>query len=136
MTFFLDAVSGLTAVSAVAAMVMMLLVTIAFRGYIFKALSEPLDFIANGIWWFSVSMAARLALWDVTPIFTGQRLGAAGLNGAYVNWIFTLSFVVGAWRVLHGFYLLIPDNERSRWTTLTAPFYPHRIVCSIIRRRP
>lgn len=92
--------------------------------------------LAGGIILTLGPIAARLAYWAYMPIELRQMIGKAPPN------VLTgLIALVGVFLLLKLQWLIIPEHERSRYSILSAPWYPHEkewrlgIVMNLLRKR-
>lgn len=121
-------ISAAIIISTVWATVMLGLVMWAFRRHALSLEHNALYDIVAGIFWLASSMLLRGAWWDGLPFVMGrEEFRAFYGGGTWPNIIFHLMIVAASLRLLRGFWLMIPDDEREDYTVLTAAFYPRRI---------
>ena len=117
----------LTAVSAVAATLMLALVIYGFRRYIKRPRFAPIDYIATGIWLMALAKLTRLLWWDVVPYTFLPNLTDFRVAQHEVNWIFDLLVVLACWYMLKGIHIMVEAKEPGKYNVFTAVFYPKRL---------
>lgn len=137
----IESAAGTIATDAlgVLAVVLLCLVVYGFRRYVNRPRVDPIDFIGTGIWILALTKAARLVFWDLVPdavtllggTFTWSSIG---VTASGVNWVFNASSAIGAWFLLHGYFLIVDRKEPGQYSTLTAVFYPRRLNLWIVSR--
>lgn len=84
----------------------------------------------------SSAVGARMAYWSFVPIIIRQEVGKG-----IPNTLFGIGLLYGMFLVLRLLWLIIPEHDRTRYSLLTAPWYPHSaewrldIVMNLLRRR-
>lgn len=126
----------LTNVSALVAVLLLLLVIIGFRRYIKRPRTVPIDYVATGIWTLCFVMLGRQVFWDVLPdLFPNfQRWSDIGVHSQDVNWIFNTGMIAACLFMLKGYHMLVEEKVPGRYTILTAVFYPKRLRLWITAR--
>lgn len=124
----------LTALSAVAAALMLLLVIYGFRRYIRRPRTAPIDYIATGIWIMASVKLFRLLWWDIVPYTFLPNLTDFRVQQHEVNWLFDIGVVLACWYMLKGIHILVDAKEPGKYNVLTAVFYPRRLRMWIVSR--
>ncbi len=117
----------MTALSAMAATLMLVLVIYGFRRYIKRPRIAPIDFIATGIWVMALAKMIRIFWWDVVPYIFLPTLTDFRVKQHEVNWFFNILVVIACWYMLKGIYIMVDAKEPGKYNVLTAVFYPKRL---------
>lgn len=124
----------ITALSALAATLMLALVIYGFRRYIKRPRTAPIDYIATGIWMMAVAKLLRLLWWDIVPHTFLPSLTEFRVAQHEVNWVFDVIVVIACWYMLKGIYIMVEAKEPGKYNVLTAVFYPKRLRMWLISR--
>ena len=117
-----------------AASILLTLVMLAFRRHAMSTEDTALADLVAGVFWLAASLLLRGAWWDGVQSLMGRDAFRAFYGGGtWPNVVFHAMVIVAAWRLLRGFWLMIPDEERGQYNFLTAAFYPHRFWARIVR---
>ena len=118
------------------ALVLMLLVVRGFAPHMKLRGRDPIVLLMQGIFIGSTFIALRIATYDLgIPILRAFDVLAGDPMPFYVevfNAVCNTGFALGAWRVLLGLHASLPEEDKAKYTWLTAPFYPKRLT--IFRR--
>ncbi|WP_273280963.1 hypothetical protein [Pseudooceanicola atlanticus] len=111
-----------------------LILALVARGFVpfsVQAATPELKLFSRGMLWMIGTFMLRTAYWGTvrgTVIAIDPdawRAWSEVVNGPdHVNAAFNIGFTIGGIYLLRGFLEMIPDDERHRWSVLTAPFYP------------
>lgn len=113
-----------TLATDIAALIVMLLITVAFREHVFRYPVTASDYIGLGIFIMTAGKILRLIWWDIFPIGLGFRWSDFGIYSDHVNWFFNVIFTIGGIVTFKGVHLVIPERHRHKYNLFTAPFYP------------
>ena len=99
------------------AIVLGVLVMIAFRSYAFTPKGTAVAHLGAALFWLTGRSVGRSVWWDV---FVGFDFGNSS------NWIWNLLGMIACYHALRGFQLLLPPQERDDFNLFTVAFYPKR----------
>lgn len=129
---------GLNEATALFAVVIMGLVARGFIPLVFTHQKDDiLSYLSKGVAVLVASQVLRLVYWDWVHS-AGLRYypelwetWLAMSRQLAVNVVPNLMLVCAGYYFLKARWLLIPDEDRDKWSILSAPFYPARHVVSI-----
>ena len=111
-----------------------LILALVARGFIpfsTRAGTEELRLFSLGMLWMIGTFMLRTAYWGavrstVISINPGLwRYWSEIVSGPdHVNAFFNIGFMIGGFYILRGFHVMLPAEERGKWSILSAPFYP------------
>ena len=132
---------GINEITALAAIVALLLVARGFLPLVQLWRGDFLGYVASGLTISTVSLLLRMTHWDVLRAFVDDAVWLSwrtATGGAMVNAIPNIGVVIGCLCLLKARWLLIPAEDRHNWNLFTAPFYPARRCIAVIfsRRKP
>ena len=118
-------------VSVVLWAVIMLLVLIAFRRSALALGGTGIHHIMAGVFWIISASIFRGLFWDILPNLMGREdfrtmLGSVDPS-TWPNIFFHVIMGVAGIRLMYGFWLMIPDEDRGSYNIFTAAFYPKKI---------
>lgn len=90
----------------------------AFRKYVFTIKGTVTQHLGAAMFWFSVQALGRDIWWDV---FKGFDMGLVS------NWWWRFLATFAAFHALKALHLLIPLEDRHKWSVFTAWAYPYRL---------
>ena len=118
-------------VSVVLWAIIMLLVLIAFRRSALALGGTGIHHIMAGVFWIICASIFRGVFWDVVPFFMGKEPFYIMINvihpSTWPNMIFYVIMGVAGTRLMYGFWLMIPDEDRGTYNIFTAAFYPKKL---------
>ncbi len=118
------------------ATLLLALVMWAFRRHAFSTEDSALVDLVAGIFWMAAAIALRGLWWDGVPWVIGsEAFRAIYGGGSWPNLIFHSIVIVATYRLLRGFLLMIPVEDRSHYNVLTAALYPRRIRLRLTVRK-
>lgn len=84
-----------------------------------------------GLFWIVAISTFRGIFWDVIPLVMGRDefRNMISIYG-YVTWpnlVFHSIMAVSGLRLMYGFWLLLPDEDRNNYNLFTAVFYPKKL---------
>lgn len=125
-------------ISTVLATLLLFLVMWAFRRHALSTEDTALTDLIAGLFWLAASILMRGLWWDGLPSLIGREsfrsLYGYPIYGFWPNIVFHIVVIVAAWRLLRGFWLMIPEEDRGQYGVLTAAFYPRRIQLRFSRK--
>ncbi|KEP67813.1 hypothetical protein DL1_19615 [Thioclava dalianensis] len=81
-----------------------------------------------GVTMMVIAISFRSAYWDILPVLCGGFWPAGGPFGrAAPNLVFGTMVLISLYHKLSLLREMIPENERGRYSLLSAPFYPKHI---------
>lgn len=117
--------------TSIPAVLILFLVARGFLPFSSHASTAELRDFARGMLWMVGTFMVRTFYWGTVRgivLMVDADAWAAWrrtIDGPdYVNAAFNIGFMIGGLYLLRGFYMMIPERERSDWTWLTSPFYP------------
>lgn len=111
------------------------LVMWAFRRHALSTEDTALTDLVAGIFWLAAAIVLRAAWWDgVQAVLGREAFRALYGGGTWPNMVFHCIVIVASWRLLRGFWLMIPPEDRGHYQVLTAAFYPQRIRLRFSRK--
>lgn len=117
------------------ASILLMLVMWAFRRHALSTEDTALTDLVAGIFWLAAAFFLRGLWWDgVQGLIGREAFRALYGGGMWPNLIFHSIVIGAAWRLLRGFWLMIPDEDRDHYAVLTAAFYPRRIKLRFSRK--
>lgn len=130
------AVEALLVVATGAATILLGLVMWAFRRHALSTEDSVLTDLVAGIFWLATAIALRGLWWDAAPWVLGQELMRSTYLGSnWPNILFDVIVAMAALRLLRGFLLMIPDEDRKHYNILTAALYPRRVYLKLTAQR-
>ncbi|PWE50092.1 hypothetical protein DEM26_09070 [Thioclava sp. NG1] len=120
---------GLAAALSIFQVAGLLLVARGFWPMLLGSSDRRVHHMAWGVSAMVTAIALRSAYWDVLPILMGSAWHPGGPFGrAAPNIVFGLLVVASVYHKLALLREMIPAEERTRYSLLSAPFYP-RTIC-------
>lgn len=111
--------------------VVMLLVLIAFRRSALAFGGTGIHHIMAGVFWIISASIFRGFFWDILPNVMGRETFRALLGSidpsTWPNIFFHVIMGVAGLRLMYGFWLMIPDEDRGAYNIFTAAFYPKKL---------
>ena len=111
--------------------VIMLLVLIAFRRSAWAIGGTGIHHIMAGVFWIISASISRGLFWDILPNLMGREEFRAMLGSidppTWPNIFFHVIMGVAGLRLMYGFWLMIPDEDRGAYNIFTAAFYPKKL---------
>lgn len=117
----------MTNMTAIFAIIMLILAIIGFRRYTSLPRNTAMDFLGTGIWILAITNLARMMWWDLIPFVIGHLWSDYGLRSEVFNWVFNFSVIVGCWFMLRGYWMLVERVAPGQYGVLTSVFYPKRL---------
>lgn len=112
-------------------LVIMMLVLIAFRRSALALGGTGIYHIMAGVFWIISASILRGVFWDVVPFFMGDEPFYTLINvihpSTWPNMLFYTIMGVAGIRLMYGFWLMIPDEDRGSYNIFTAAFYPKKL---------
>ena len=109
----------------------MLLVLIAFRRSALALGGTGIHHIMSGVFWIISAAIFRGLFWDMLPNLMGHEgflLMLGTINpSTWPNIFFHVIMGIGGLRLMYGFWMMIPDEDRGHYNIFTAAFYPKKI---------
>lgn len=106
-------------------------VMIAFRNSALKWGGSGIHHLLAGIFWIMFASVLRGWFWDILPVITGRETFTLYLNMvkpySWPNVFFYSIMTVGGIRLMYGFWLLLPEEDRTAYNLFTAAFYPKKL---------
>ena len=111
--------------------IIMLLVLIAFRRSALALGGTGVHHIMAGVFWIISAAIFRGLFWDILPSMMGQEKFYAMIGqinpSTWPNIFFHVMMAVAGIRLMYGFWLMIPDEDRGSYNIFTAAFYPKKL---------
>lgn len=126
-----DAYTAAHTVTPYLVAVMTALVSLGFLQVVFLA-GGMVKYLTLGFLLLYLKVFLRTAYWDILPNWVPPETWSAwreASGGVAVNVFFNLAAIVACYFSLKAVYLAIPEEDRARYTILTAPFY--RVVTAL-----
>ena len=118
-------------VSVVLWAIIMLLILIAFRHSALTLGGTGIHHIMAGVFWIISAAIFRGLFWDILPSLMGKDEFYAVINSidpsTWPNIVFHVIMGVAGLRLMYGFWLMIPDEDRGAYNIFTAAFYPKKL---------
>ena len=118
-------------VSVVLWAIIMLLVLIAFRRSALAIGGTGIHHIMAGVFWIISAAIFRGLFWDILPFIIGKNEFYAIVSSIdpsnWPNIVFHVIMGVAGLRLMYGFWLMIPDEDREAYNIFTAAFYPKKL---------
>lgn len=121
----------LNLVTSIPAVLVLALVARGFIPFSSRAATEELRLFSNGMLWMIGAFMLRIFYWGTvrgTVLAIDPdlwRFWSEIVDGPdHINAMFNVGFMVGGVYILRGFHVMIPADERSKWSIISAPFYP------------
>ena len=118
-------------VSVVLWATIMLQVLIAFRRSALTLGGTGIHHIMAGVFWIISASILQGLFWDILPNLMGREEFRAMLGSidpsTWPNMIFYVIMGVAGLRLMYGFWLMIPDEDRGTYNIFTAAFYPKKL---------
>lgn len=102
-------------IAGIPAMVLGVLVMVAFRKYAFTWNGSAVAHLGAALFWLATRSVCRSVWWDV---FVGFGLGNSS------NWVWNLIGIYACMHALYGLLMLLDKNERDKYNIFTIAFYP------------
>ena len=111
--------------------IIMLLVLIAFRRSALALGGTAIHHIMAGVFWIISAAILRGLFWDILPSFMGKHEFYLMIDSihpsTWPNIFFHIMMGVAGIRLMYGFWLMIPDEDRGAYNIFTAAFYPKKL---------
>lgn len=109
----------------------MVLVLIAFRRSAMKIGGSGVHHIMAGVFWIITASLARGFFWDIAPMIVTREVFYQFTGMFYPNtwpniFFHMIQFVAGM-RLMYGFWLMLPEEDRKDYNIITAAFYPKKL---------
>lgn len=123
-------------ISAVGAILMMLMVARGFVPLLSFGLARWVNWVLVGVISLLLTLAMRLIHWDMVAFAMGSDWEnyRAMLGGKEFNAVFNVLTMIACFAMLRGRLLLIPEEDRHRWRWWSAWLHP-RDSCIMRWRR-
>lgn len=109
----------------------MVLVLIAFRRSAMKIGGTGIHHIMAGVFWIITASLVRGVFWDALPEIVGREVFYQFTGMFYPNtWpniFFYGIMAVAGIRLMYGFWLMLPEEDRKDYNIITAAFYPKKL---------
>ena len=93
--------------------------------------SRQVYHMAWGVVVMVAAISARTIYWDILPVLLqGAWVDGGPLGRSVPNIVFGVMILVSLWHKLRLLLVMIPEEDRGRYSMLSAPFYP-RSICII-----
>ena len=109
----------------------MVLVLIAFRRSAMKIGGSGVHHIMAGVFWIITASLVRGFFWDIGPVIVSREVFYQFTGMFYPNtWpniFFHMIQLVAGIRLMYGFWLMLPEEDRKDYNIITAAFYPKKL---------
>lgn len=116
----------------------MVLVLIAFRRSAMMLSGSGIHHIMAGVFWIISAAVLRGVFWDVVPHVVGHDDFYDYMTILYPatwpNVFFYTIMAVAGMRLMYGFWMMLPIEDRKDYNIFTAAFYPKKLKI-IIREK-